>query len=37
MDLPFPPRTDLAVGIQRVHQYQLALFQQGRLPPPRFT
>lgn len=27
-------RTDLATGILRVHQYQLDLFQQGRLPPP---
>ena len=34
-DLPAPTRTDLAVGIQRVHQYLLSLFQQGRLPPPR--
>lgn len=33
-DLPTPVRTDLAVGIQRVHQHQFALFQQGRLPPP---
>jgi UDP-glucose 4-epimerase len=34
-DLPAPTRTDLAVGIQRVHQSLLFLFQQGRLPPPR--
>lgn len=33
-DLPAPTRTDLAVGIQRVHQHLLSLFQQGRLPPP---
>ena len=32
-DLPAPPRTDLAVGIQRVHQHVLSLFQQGRLSP----
>jgi UDP-glucose 4-epimerase len=33
-DLSAPTRTDLAVGIQRVHQHLLSLFQQGRLPPP---
>jgi UDP-glucose 4-epimerase len=32
-DLPAPARTDLTVGIQRVHQHLLSLFQQGRLPP----
>jgi UDP-glucose 4-epimerase len=32
-DLPAPTRTDLAAGIQRVHQHLLLLFQQGRLPP----
>lgn len=32
-DLRPMARTDLAVGIQRVHSYQLSLFQQGRLPP----
>ena len=26
-------RTDLVVGIQRVHQHLLSLFQEGRLPP----
>ena len=34
-DVPFPTRTSLPVGIQRVHQHMLSLFQQGRLPPPR--
>jgi UDP-glucose 4-epimerase len=34
-DLPLPPRTPLTVGIQRVHQHLLFLFQEGRLPPPR--
>jgi len=34
-DLPAPTRTSLPVGIQRVHQHMLSLFQQGRLPPPR--
>ena len=34
-DLPAPPRTSLTVGIQRVHQHLLSLFQEGRLPPPR--
>jgi UDP-glucose 4-epimerase len=34
-DLPAPTRTDLAVGIQRVHQHLLSLFQEGRLPPLR--
>jgi UDP-glucose 4-epimerase len=34
-DLPAPARTNLTVGIQRVHQHMLSLFQQGRLPPPR--
>lgn len=35
-DLQTPIQTNLAVGIQRVHHYQLTLFQQGRLaPPPR--
>jgi UDP-glucose 4-epimerase len=32
-DLHAPAKTDLAIGIQRVHQHQLALYQQGRLPP----
>lgn len=32
-ELPAPARTDLAVGIQRVHSHHLALFQQGLLPP----
>jgi UDP-glucose 4-epimerase len=34
-DLRAPARTDLAAGIQRVHQHMLSLFQQGQLPPPR--
>jgi UDP-glucose 4-epimerase len=34
-DVPAPTRTSLPVGIQRVHQHMLSLFQQGRLPPPR--
>lgn len=34
-DLHAPTRTSLPVGIQRVHQHMLSLFQQGRLPPPR--
>jgi UDP-glucose 4-epimerase len=33
-DLAGLARTDLATGIQRVHQYQFGLFQQGQLPPP---
>lgn len=33
-DLQALVRTNLSVGIQRVHQHQLAMFQQGRLPPP---
>lgn len=33
-DLPNIPKTDLAVGIRLVHQYQLILFRQGRLPAP---
>ncbi|HEX9009994.1 MAG TPA: NAD-dependent epimerase/dehydratase family protein, partial [Holophagaceae bacterium] len=32
-DLDRTRRTDLAVGIQRVHQHLLARFQEGRLPP----
>ncbi len=32
-ELKPPVRTDLAVGIQRVHNHQLALFQKGLLPP----
>ena len=35
IDLPAPTRTDLTVGIQRVHQHLLSLFQRGRLPPSR--
>jgi hypothetical protein len=27
-------KTDLITGIHLVHSHQLALFQQGRLPPP---
>ena len=34
-DLSMPARTPLTVGIQRVHQHLLSLFQEGRLPPPR--
>lgn len=34
-DLTAHHRTSLLVGIQRVHQHMLSLFQQGRLPPPR--
>jgi UDP-glucose 4-epimerase len=33
-DLPNTPKTDLAVGIRLVHQHQLILFRQGRLPAP---
>jgi UDP-glucose 4-epimerase len=33
-DLEGLHKTDLAVGIHLVHEYQLALFQRGLLPPP---
>jgi UDP-glucose 4-epimerase len=35
-DLDLMPRTDLATGISQVHSHQLALYREGRLPPPEF-
>ena len=33
-DLPDLPKTDVAIGIRLVHQYQLGLFRKGLLPAP---
>jgi UDP-glucose 4-epimerase len=33
-DEPAIPPTELLDGVNRLHRYQLALFQAGRLPPP---
>jgi UDP-glucose 4-epimerase len=32
--LKVPPSTSLPIGIHRLYQHQLALYRQGRLPPP---
>ena len=36
-DEPVAPGTEMLDGISRLHRYQLALFQAGKLPPPRLA